>query len=139
MAAKKSTNEWEFQGQVTDWLNAEIKRRAGLGLDRATQEKPGGRRRRRNDLVIWVNRASESALLAIELKTPSTAITSPSFLMDAIAKAQRWKAPFFAIWNMQAAASLRPWVTHYNHQRSHRSLGKNTPMARIRDARQQAA
>ncbi len=37
------------------------------------------------------------------------------------------------------AASLRPWITHYNHQRPHRELGKKPPMARLRDARQQAA
>ena len=34
-------------------------------------------------------------------------------------------------------ASLRPWVKHYNHQRPHRSLGKKTPMARLREAREQ--
>ena len=37
------------------------------------------------------------------------------------------------------AASLRPWVTHYNHRRPHRALGKRTPMDRLREARQQAA
>jgi transposase InsO family protein len=37
------------------------------------------------------------------------------------------------------AASLRPWVTHYNHVRPHRSLGKRTPMDRLREARQRAA
>jgi transposase InsO family protein len=37
------------------------------------------------------------------------------------------------------AASLRPWVTHYNHQRPHRALGKRTPMARLREAREQRA
>ncbi len=35
--------------------------------------------------------------------------------------------------------SLRPWLTHYNHLRPHRSLGKKTPMARLREARQQRA
>ncbi len=33
-------------------------------------------------------------------------------------------------------ASLRPWVTHYNHQRPHRALGKIPPMARLRASRQ---
>jgi transposase-like protein len=35
------------------------------------------------------------------------------------------------------AASLRPWVHHYNHQRPHRALGKIPPMARLRAAREQ--
>jgi transposase len=35
------------------------------------------------------------------------------------------------------AASLRPWVQHYNHQRPHRALGKKTPIARLREAREQ--
>jgi len=34
------------------------------------------------------------------------------------------------------AASLRPWVTHYNHQRPHRALGKIPPIARLRASRQ---
>ena len=37
------------------------------------------------------------------------------------------------------AASLRPWIKHYNHQRPHRSLGNRTPMARLREAREQRA
>lgn len=36
-------------------------------------------------------------------------------------------------------ASLRAWVTHYNHQRPHRELGKKPPMARLREARAQRA
>lgn len=34
------------------------------------------------------------------------------------------------------AASLRPWVTHYNHERPHRALGKKPPIARLRESRQ---
>ena len=37
------------------------------------------------------------------------------------------------------AASLRPWVTHYNHERPHRALGKKPPIARLRDSRQRRA
>ena len=35
------------------------------------------------------------------------------------------------------AASLPAWVKHYNHKRPHRSLGKKTPMRRLRESRQQ--
>ncbi len=34
------------------------------------------------------------------------------------------------------AASLPPWVTHYNHQRPHRAIGKIPPIARLRASRQ---
>jgi len=37
------------------------------------------------------------------------------------------------------AASLRPWITHYNHERPHRELGKRPPMARLRETRAQRA
>ncbi len=37
------------------------------------------------------------------------------------------------------AASLRPWINHYNHQRPHRELGKKPPMARLRETRAQRA
>lgn len=96
------SNEWEFQGQVLTWLNEEIRRRSGMGLDKATQE-PSKLTPKRNDLVVWQNRDAEAALLAVELKTPSTLVTDPQFLFDAEEKAKRWGTRFFAIWNMQAA------------------------------------
>ena len=34
------------------------------------------------------------------------------------------------------AASLAPWVAHYNHHRPHRSIGRIPPIARLRAARQ---
>jgi len=61
---------------------------------------------KRNDLVVWWNRPSESAFLTFELKTPST-IHAPALLDDADRKAKRWGAPYFAIWNMQAAELYR--------------------------------
>lgn len=50
---------------------------------------------------------------------------------------RRWAYRYVFRTSAQRAASLRPWVTHYNHRRPHRSLGKRTPMARLRDARVQ--
>lgn len=99
---EKTTNEQEFQGQVLSWLNEELSRRPGLGLDRATQET-SKIDRKRNDLIVWRRRASHDAFFTLELKTPTTAITNPELLTDACLKAQRWNAPYFAIWNMQAA------------------------------------
>jgi len=52
---------------------------------------------------------------------------------------RRWAYRYVYKTSAMRAASLRPWVTHYNHQRPHRALGKRTPMARLREARQQAA
>jgi transposase InsO family protein len=37
------------------------------------------------------------------------------------------------------AASLRPWLDHYNQHRPHRALGKKPPMARLMELCQQAA
>jgi len=34
-------------------------------------------------------------------------------------------------------AALRPWIQYYNHERPHRALGMNPPMARLREAREQ--
>lgn len=99
---KHRTNEWEFQGQVLTWINEQITRWPGLGLDKATQE-PSRITPQRSDLVVWWNRAGNSAFLTIELKTPEVPITDPQFLADASNKASRWEAPCFAIWNMQVA------------------------------------
>ncbi len=52
---------------------------------------------------------------------------------------RRWAYRYVFRTSAIRAASLRPWINHYNHQRPHRALGKKTPMARLRDARQQAA
>ena len=100
--AKHKSNEWEFQGEVLTWINDQIARRPGLGLDKATQE-PSKITPKRSDLVIWWNRAANSAFLTIELKTPDVPINDPEFLADASEKASRWGALCFAIWNMQAA------------------------------------
>jgi hypothetical protein len=105
MPRPKKTNELEFQGQVVTWFNDEIRKRRGLGLDKATQEKPGGGKR--NDCVVWRNRSTENAFLELELKTPNTSVTDPAFLNDAVTKAQRWGAPYVAIWNMQEAELYR--------------------------------
>lgn len=73
-SAKKQSNELEFQGQVVTWLNEYIAKHPGLGLDRATQEKPHKTSSKRNDLVVWKDRAALIAFLTIELKTPTTPI-----------------------------------------------------------------
>ncbi|MHB8409434.1 MAG: HsdM family class I SAM-dependent methyltransferase [Acidiferrobacterales bacterium] len=105
MATKKhkETNEQEFQGRVTDWLNGEIKRCHHSHLDKATQEKPDASSGKRHDVVVWEDRALSKAILTIELKTPKTSISDPTFFNDALDKAQRRKAPLFCIWNMQRA------------------------------------
>lgn len=52
---------------------------------------------------------------------------------------RRWAYRFVFHTSAMRSASLRPWLTHYNHRRPHRALGKKAPMARLREARQQAA
>lgn len=101
MTSRKQTNELEFQGQVIVWLNEEIKRRPGLSIDKATQEKPRKSSGKRNDVVVWRDRESEIAFLTIELKTPTTPINDPKFFSDAVEKAQHWNASYCALWNMR--------------------------------------
>ncbi|OEI84746.1 N-6 DNA methylase [Brucella sp. BO3] len=100
-SGRKLSNELEFQGEVISWLNNEILKRKGINIDKATQEKPRLQSGKRSDLVIWKDRASETAFLAVELKTPNTLINDPVFFADAIEKAQHWHAPYFAMWNMR--------------------------------------
>jgi transposase InsO family protein len=50
---------------------------------------------------------------------------------------RRWAYRYIFRTSAQREASLRPWVTHYNHKRPHRSLGKKTPMERLRATRVQ--
>ena len=59
----------EFQGQVVTWLNENISKHSGMGLDRAMQEKPRSSSGKRNDLVVWQSRVSLIAFLSFELKT----------------------------------------------------------------------
>ena len=96
----KNSNEMEFQGQVVHWLNDYIGKHPTLGLESATQEKPhkGGKR---NDLIVWRDRAALVAFLTIELKTPTTPINDPTFFADAIYKGRHWHSRYFALWNMR--------------------------------------
>ena len=50
---------------------------------------------------------------------------------------QNWayKRPYRS--SARRASALRPWIKHYNHERPHRGLGMATPMARLREAREQ--
>jgi hypothetical protein len=64
--SRKKSNEWEFQGQVLNWLNDEISRRR-MGLDRATQET-SRITPKRSDLIVWRNRASEDAFSEMLMK-----------------------------------------------------------------------
>jgi methylase of polypeptide subunit release factors len=102
-SGRKETSEQEFQGRVLEWLNADIRKRPGLQLDRATQEKPRKTSAKRNDIVVWRDRVAATAFLAMELKTIDTPINDPAFFSDAIEKAQHWQAPYFALWNMREA------------------------------------
>jgi type I restriction-modification system DNA methylase subunit len=97
----KDSNELEFQGQVVHWLNAYIGSHASLGLDTTTQEKPHKSSGKRNDLVVWRDRAALVAFLTIELKTPTTPINDPTFFADALAKGRHWHSRYFALWNMR--------------------------------------
>ena len=98
---RRHTNELEFQGEVIVWLNDVIARRYRPRIDKATQEKPRVTSGKRSDLIVWTNRKTENAFLAIELKTPSTPINDPDFVVDAVEKAYHWNAKYLAVWNMR--------------------------------------
>src|ERR1051326_2667359 len=76
-STKKGSNELEFQGQVISWFNDYIAKHPTLALETATQEKPHKDSGKRNDLIIWRDRAAVIAFLTIELKTPATLINDP--------------------------------------------------------------
>src|SRR5690348_11054605 len=99
-SGRKTSNEMEFQGQVVSWLNAYIAKHPALGLETTTQEKPHSTGKR-NDLVVWRDRAALVAFLTVELKTPTTPINDPTFFGDALAKGRHWHSRYFALWNMR--------------------------------------
>jgi transposase InsO family protein len=48
---------------------------------------------------------------------------------------RRWAYRYAYRTSVHRAASLRPWVNHYNHRRPHRAIGKIPPIARLRASR----
>ena len=130
---RKHTNEMEVQGQIPGWLNADMKSRSGLGLDKATQEKPRNTSGKRSDLVVWKDRAANIAFLflAIELKTPDTELSDVQFFNDAIEKAQFWKAPYLS----GSRKSRRRW----SGRRDRRSRHAPKAASRISSARSRSA
>ena len=76
------------------------------GFDCATQEfanKDG----KRSDIIVWSDVSARVAVLATELKTPTTALSDPTFRADAVRKAQTVNAPYLALWNMRRAELYR--------------------------------
>jgi transposase InsO family protein len=49
---------------------------------------------------------------------------------------RRWAYRYAYRTSAHRAASLGPWVTHYNHQRPHRAIGRIPPIARLSASRQ---
>jgi transposase InsO family protein len=49
---------------------------------------------------------------------------------------RRWAYRYAYRTSAIRAASLRPWVGHYNHHRPHRAIGRIPPIARLRASRQ---
>lgn len=129
---RRQTNELEFQGEVIVWLNDAINARHRHLVHKATQEKPRVTSGKRSDLIVWTNRNTENAFIAIELKTPSTPINDPDFICDAVEKAHYWKAGYVAVWNMrefevyQTTPSGDIPLPHHVIERSKRPLSLNS-------------
>ena len=95
-------NELEFQGDVIQWMAADLKARPNLGIGDVGQEKQYADQKR-SDLVIWHKRDVD-ALAAVELKTLSTPLTDVDFQDDVIKKARRVGAPYCVQWNQRETA-----------------------------------
>ncbi|MEO8289368.1 MAG: N-6 DNA methylase [Gaiellaceae bacterium] len=91
--------ELEFQGDVLQWMGADLSARPGLRIEDVGQEKQYADQKR-SDLVIW-NVRDLDALAAVELKTLSTPITDAEFQNDVIKKARRVGAPYCVQWNQR--------------------------------------
>jgi hypothetical protein len=100
-----STNEWEFQGEALGWIKAYIGSHP-IGLDTATQEFKNADGKR-SDVIIWRDHPARIAVLAMELKTPSTKLSDAKFQEDAVRKAQKVGSDHVALWNMQSLALYR--------------------------------
>jgi methylase of polypeptide subunit release factors len=93
-------NELEFQGDVLQWLDADIATRPHLKIGKAAQEKQFADMKR-SDVVIWTTRDVD-ALAAMELKTVSTDLDDVAFQNDVIKKARRVGAPYCVQWNQKS-------------------------------------
>ena len=85
------------------------------------------------------NALCESQAIAQSFTKPYTPKTNGKAERFIQTLKRRWAYRYVFRTSAVRAASLRPWLKHYNHQRPHRSLGKRTPMDRLREARQQRA
>lgn len=105
MVLSPRTNEWEFQGALLGWINADITEH-NLSFDMATQEFPNAQGRR-SDIVIWSDHTARSARLELELKTPRIPLRDDALRRDAVRKAQTLGAPYLALWNMRTVELYR--------------------------------
>jgi len=86
-----------FANNVSKWID-QIIMDHNLGFDGADIEIKEPKTRKRADVIIWENKKAQKVALHIEIWDP---LTDPwGKVEDAYIKATKYKAPYFAVWNI---------------------------------------
>ncbi|MBN2380639.1 SAM-dependent DNA methyltransferase [candidate division WOR-3 bacterium] len=98
-----SENERSFQIKLIGWLN-EILITAKHVVNEAGGEKGvkvGEKKTNFPDVILWLNKAQETAVATIELKDTNTSVDDTKLISNGVPKAKALKAKYFLTWNVR--------------------------------------
>lgn len=101
-----SENERSFQIKLIGLFN-EILRTAthiAKDVDGETGVKVGEKKTNFPDIVLWLNKAQETAVATIELKDTNTPVDDPKLITNGVPKAKALKARYLITWNVRSIA-----------------------------------
>jgi len=106
--AETRANEWEFQGQVINWIKKRLEE-GGLPFKNATNDSSlyGSERVKFPDVLLTLDFECRVPFCGWELKTPKTDVRDRELLKKAVKKAQELGAKYFVTWNMQTGIIWR--------------------------------
>jgi len=105
---KTRANEREFQGEVGNWIKAQISH-GGLAFAKATTDSSlyGLPTVKFPDVLLTLDFECNQPFCGWELKTPTTNVRDKELLSKAVEKAHLLNAKYFVTWNMQTAIIWR--------------------------------
>lgn len=98
-----SENERAFQIKLIGWLNEILgtARHVVAEAGGETGVKIGEKRTHFPDVILWLNKAQETAVATIELKDTNTSVDEPELISNGVPKAKALKAKYFLTWNVR--------------------------------------
>jgi len=100
---KTSDNERVFQIKLIGWFNELIGSARHIATEAEGEKsvKVGEKKTKFPDVILWLNKAQETAVATIELKDTNTPVDDPKLISNGVPKAKALKARYLITWNVR--------------------------------------